>query len=156
MIKALDAEYRPNEVYYFTAPSGSGKTTLFRLLCGLEKADSGVIENVGLRFSYAFQDDRLCEEYSAVQNVELVTDCDVESTLQKLLPKEALHKPCSQLSGGMRRRVAVVRAMEADSDCVILDEPYAGLDEETKRRVESYIQECQRGRILLIASHVMT
>lgn len=156
VIKALDAEYRPNEVYYFTTPSGSGKTTLFRLLCGLEKADSGVIENVGLRFSYAFQDDRLCEEYSAVQNVELVTDCDAESTLQKLLPKEALHKPCSQLSGGMRRRVAVVRAMEADSDCVILDEPYAGLDEETKQRVQSYIQECQRGRILLIASHVMT
>lgn len=156
VIKDFDAEYHSNETYYFTAPSGSGKTTLFRLLCGLEKADSGVIENTGLRFSYAFQEDRLCEDYSAVRNVELVAACDGEAVLRRLLPKEALHKPCSQLSGGMRRRVAVVRAMEAESDCVILDEPYAGLDEENRMQVEEYIHSSRRGRILLISSHVTT
>ncbi len=156
VIKAFDAEYESNETYYFNSPSGSGKTTLFRLLCGLEKADGGVLQNANLRFSYAFQEDRLCEDYSAVKNVELVADCDAKEVLHKLLPEEALHKPCSQLSGGMRRRVAVVRAMEAESDCVILDEPYAGLDEETRKQVEDYIRSRQRGRILLIASHVVT
>ncbi len=156
VINDFDAEYESNETYYFNSPSGSGKTTLFRLLCGLEKADGGVIENANLRFSYAFQEDRLCEDYSAVKNIELVADCDAKTVLRNLLPEEAIYKPCSQLSGGMRRRVAVVRAMEAESDCVILDEPYAGLDEETKKQVEDYIHSRRRGRILLIASHVMT
>ncbi len=154
VIRDWDACYEANKVYYFTTPSGSGKTTLFRLLCGLEQPDSGVVEKDKIRYSYAFQEDRLCEEYSAVRNVELVADCDGEAALRELLPEDALYKPCSQLSGGMRRRVAVVRAMEADSDCVILDEPYAGLDEETQQQVASYIYSRQRGRILLIASHV--
>ena len=154
VIRDFDAEYQPGETYYFTAPSGSGKTTLFRLLCGLECKDSGVLENSKLRFSYAFQDDRLCDEYSPVRNVELVAACDGATVLKELLPEDALDKPCSQLSGGMRRRVAVVRAMEAESDCVILDEPFAGLDEETRNQVVSYIDSRRRGRILLIASHV--
>ena len=154
IVQELDAEYEPGRIYYFTTPSGSGKTTLFRLLSGLEEPDSGNIQRGNLKISYAFQEDRLCEDYSAVRNVELVADCDGAEVLQELLPKEALYKPCSQLSGGMRRRVAVVRAMEADSDCVILDEPFAGLDGETKAKVEKYIQSRQKGRILFIASHV--
>lgn len=154
VLKELDATYNMGEIYYFTTPSGSGKTTLFRLLCGLEYEDGGAVERANLRFSYAFQEDRLCEDYSAVRNVELVADCDAEAVLSELLPKDALYKPCSRLSGGMRRRVAVVRAMEAESDCVILDEPYVGLDEETKKQVADYIFSRQRGRILLIASHV--
>lgn len=151
--KDFDAEYEAGKTYYFTSPSGSGKTTLFRLISGLEQPDSGKIHKENLRISYAFQEDRLCEEYSAVRNVEIVADCDGKAVLQKLLPEEAFHKPCSQLSGGMRRRVAVVRAMEADSDCVILDEPFAGLDKETREQVENYIRSRQRGRILLISSH---
>lgn len=153
VVKDFNAEYEPDGIYYFDAPSGSGKTTLFRLLCGLEQPDAGTIQNQSLRFSYAFQEDRLCEEYSAVRNVELVAACDAENALREVLPEEALFKPCCQLSGGMRRRVAVVRAMEADSDCVILDEPFAGLDKKSKEQVEMYIQSRQRGRILLIASH---
>lgn len=153
VIHDCNSEYQSGETYYFTTPSGSGKTTLFRLLCGLEHVDAGSVENTNIKFSYAFQEDRLCEEYSAVRNVELVSDCDGAEALKELLPEESLYKPCSQLSGGMRRRVAVVRAMEADSDCVILDEPFAGLDKETKVQVENYIQSRQRGRILLISSH---
>ncbi len=153
IIKEFDAKYESGKTYYFTAPSGSGKTTLFRLLSGLEQPDSGKIQKENLRISYAFQEDRLCEDYSAVRNVELVADCDGVKALEEVLPKDALLKPCSQLSGGMRRRVTVVRAMEADSDCVILDEPFAGLDKETKEQVQMYIQSHQKGRILLIASH---
>ena len=106
--------------------------------------------------SMVFQEDRLCEDYSAVKNVELVTgDSErAREALRRLLGEEALHRPCRQLSGGMRRRVALVRAMEADSECVLLDEPFTGMDAGTRRLAEIYIRERQDGRIILIATHI--
>lgn len=147
--------YETGQIYYLSSPSGSGKTTLLRLLCGLEAPDGGRIEGIH-SFSMVFQEDRLCEDYNAVRNVELVTG-DARAAgevLSLLLDEEALHKPCSQLSGGMKRRVALVRAMEADSDCVLLDEPFTGMDAATRERAENYIRKTQRGRILIIATHI--
>ncbi len=160
VIRGLNEIYEPGQVYYLTSPSGSGKTTLLRLMAGLDEPDEGIVEPK-MRFSFAFQEDRLCEEYSAVRNVELVTGGRVEQgenramqALSRLLPTEALHKPCSQLSGGMKRRVALVRAMEADSECVLLDEPFTGMDADTRRKAEDYIRARQRGRIVIIATHI--
>lgn len=156
VITNLDAIYNIGETYYFTSPSGSGKTTLFRIICGLEQPDSGSVERINIRFSYAFQEDRLCEDYSAVKNVEMALGdaAKAKEALGMLLSEEALDKPCSQLSGGMKRRVALVRAMEAESECVILDEPFAGMDAQTKTLAEEYIRMRQRGRIMLIATHI--
>ena len=105
--------------------------------------------------SMVFQEDRLCEDYSAVKNVELVTGDreKAREALEKLLEKEALDRPCRQLSGGMRRRVALVRAMEAQSAYVLLDEPFAGMDPETRKRAKRYIREKQAGRTVIIADH---
>ncbi len=163
VIKDFNAVYEAGQIYYLTSPSGSGKTTLFRLLCGLETPDGGSV-SPKFRFSYCFQEDRLCETYSAVKNVELVigagenTHADgntqAEEALRTVLPEEALCKPCSQLSGGMKRRVALVRAMEADSDCVLLDEPFTGMDAGTREMAEAYIRSRQRGRIVVIATHI--
>ena len=69
----------------------------------------------------------------------------VKGELLKLLDKEALDKPCSELSGGMKRRVEIVRAVMAESDIVIMDEPFAGLDEVTKDNVIN--------RIVIISTH---
>lgn len=165
VIQDFSAVYKPGEIYYLTNPSGSGKTTLLRLLCGLEKPDGGRLgrpENgdskdaFPLSFSMVFQEDRLCMDYSAVRNVEMVTGDEkrARKALSQLLEKEALDKPCSQLSGGMKRRVALVRAMEAQSDCVLLDEPFTGMDAVTRERAEAYIAERQQGRILIIATHI--
>lgn len=147
--------YEPGHIYYLSSPSGSGKTTLLRLLCGLEAPDGGKIEGTH-SFSMVFQEDRLCEDYNAVRNVELVTGDAraAREALGLLLDEEALHKPCSQLSGGMKRRAALVRAMESDSDCVLLDEPFTGMDAATRQRAENYIRKTQRGRILIIATHI--
>lgn len=155
VVRNLDAVYKPGEIYYFTSPSGSGKTTQFRLLCGLEMPDEGTVEP-GMRFSVVFQEDRLCEAYSALKNVEMATGsgAGAEAALGRLLPEEALRKPCSQLSGGMKRRVALVRAVEAESDCVLLDEPFTGMDADTMKQAEAYIRAEQRGRIILIATHI--
>ena len=103
-----------------------------------------------------FQEDRLCMDYSAVKNVEMVIGDPkrAQRALENLLEAEALHKPCRELSGGMKRRVALVRAMEADSDYVLLDEPFTGLDADTKASVEEYIRKKQNGRTIIIVTHI--
>ncbi len=154
VLDRVSAVYRPGQKYYLTSPSGSGKTTLLRVLAGLEIPEGGQLVLPSAP-SMVFQEDRLCEDYSAIKNVELITgEPDrAEEALSLLLEREALHKPCSQLSGGMKRRVALVRAMEADSDCVLLDEPFTGMDAVTRSRAEDYIRSRQNGRILIIATH---
>lgn len=152
---ALTAVYRAGEVCYLRSPSGSGKTTLLHVLAGLLKPDEGRVmapETV----SVMFQEDRLCEDYDAIKNVELV--CGDRSraagALAELLEADALGKPCSRLSGGMKRRVALVRALEADAAYVLLDEPFSGMDDETRSRAEEYIRRRQKGRTLIIATHI--
>ncbi len=154
VIDRLSTVYESGGTYYLTSPSGSGKTTLLHILARLVMPDSGQV-SVPSRCSMTFQEDRLCDDYSAVKNVELVTGDrkGAEEALGLLLEREDFDKPCRQLSGGMRRRVAIVRAMEADSACVFLDEPFSGMDPETRERAGRYIQERQAGRILIIADH---
>ncbi|MCM1325944.1 MAG: ATP-binding cassette domain-containing protein [Bacteroidales bacterium] len=157
VIREFSAVYRFGETYYLTSPSGSGKTTLLRLLCGLEKPDSGGVEGKEeISFGMVFQEDRLCMNYSALRNVEMVTGDRkrAREALSLLLEQDAIDKPCSLLSGGMKRRVALVRAMESESGCVLLDEPFTGMDAGTKDRAEAYIRDRQRGRILIIATHI--
>lgn len=155
VLDQLSAVYEPGEVYYLRSPSGSGKTTLLRILAGLEEADSGEMNLPG-PVSMVFQEDRLCMEYSALKNVEMITGdrARAESALCRLLEKEDLEKSCTVLSGGMKRRVALVRAMEAQSQLVLLDEPFTGMDEETRLRAEAYISARQQGRTLIIATHI--
>ena len=155
VLQDVSRTYRQGETYLLRSPSGSGKTTLFRLLCGLEEPDGGRI--VGeVRISVLFQEDRLCEAYSALGNVELVTGDRERAAraLEELLELDVLGQPAGTLSGGMKRRVALVRAMEAESDMVLLDEPFTGMDPETRKQAEAYIRERQQGRTLLIASHI--
>ena len=98
-------------------------------------------------FAVQFQEDRLCEEYSAVKNLEMVMGDAKEAreVLARLLPEEALERPCHELSGGMKRRVSLVRAMEAGAQCVLLDEPFTGLDEENREKAYEYIRTHARG-----------
>ena len=155
VIKNLSASYGPGEQVLLQSPSGSGKTTLLRLLCGLEQPDEGSILRQG-NCSMVFQEDRLCEDYSAVKNVELVTgdrEC-AKRALRELLEEEALYKPCRELSGGMKRRVALVRALEADSRILLLDEPFTGMDVQTRERAREYVEKRRKGRLLVMATHM--
>ncbi len=150
----FSADYIAGETYYLTGPSGSGKTTLLRILAALARPDSGEVilpSSCGM----VFQEDRLCEDFSAVKNVELVTGDSkkAQEALGQLLEREALHRPCRELSGGMKRRVALVRAMEAESGYLLLDEPFAGMDQKTRRQAEDYIRARQAGRTMIIADH---
>ena len=159
VLKEFTCTYPSGKITYLTGASGSGKTTLFRCLCGLEAYEEGKVTE-GLTYSVQFQEDRLCEEESPVKNLEMVMGSskarkEGEEILLSLgLPWEALDKPCRELSGGMKRRVSLARAMEANSDCVLLDEPYTGMDECTRRNAENYIKKRMENRIVLMATHI--
>ncbi len=145
--------------YCLMAPSGSGKTTLLRVLLGLEGIDGGSIEGAARgRVAMMFQEDRLCEVLTAVENVALVLPrdvrrADVRALLEEILPPDCMEKPVMQLSGGMRRRVSLVRAMAFPSDAVVLDEPFTGLDAGTRRTVIDFVLRHRAGRTLLVATH---
>lgn len=157
VLQGITACYEAGKRYYFRTPSGSGKTTLFRLIAGLEEPDKGgSIQRRGSRISMVFQEDRLCEAYSALVNVDMVTGDRGSSREQLLclLEEADLDRPCRELSGGMKRRVAIARAMAAGGDVILLDEPYTGLDPESRSRAERYICSQSRNSALLIATHI--
>ncbi|MBQ7776225.1 MAG: ATP-binding cassette domain-containing protein [Lachnospiraceae bacterium] len=156
ILEDVSAEYEPGRVYYFKNPSGWGKTTLFRLVAGLEKPDGGTVEGQGMQCGVLFQEDRLCEEYSALKNVEMVTGNPqtAREHLLQLLEEADISKPCKELSGGMKRRVALARAMAANADILLLDEPLNGLDEANRERIREYIEKHREDRIVLLASHI--
>ena len=91
------------------APSGRGKTTLLRCIAGLETPDSGQITDLPERIAYVFQEDRLCDGFSAVDNIRLVTgkalgEGEIRRHLEELGLAGSLDQPVRELSGGMRRR----------------------------------------------------
>lgn len=156
----LDLDLVEGAVTVLMGPNGSGKTTLGRLLLGLTVPDSGVLTGLdGRRRAAVFQEDRLCDQLGAVGNVRLVLDratrrSDVVAELREVgLDGESLVKPVRELSGGQRRRVAIVRALMAEADLLVLDEPFKGLDAEAKTVLMSYVRERCAGRTTLLITH---
>lgn len=137
--------------------SGSGKSTLIAVLLGLLPPRAG---RVGLAQepSVMFQDTRLVEGLSAVDNILLssqntLSRADVKALACELLPADSIARPVRELSGGQRRRVEVLRALAHPSTCVILDEPFAALDEVSHKKTASLINSWLKGRTLIVASH---
>lgn len=153
------AVFPKGEITAILGASGSGKTTLTRLILGLEKPDAGSVQGMeGARLACVFQQDRLCSTYSAKQNVQLVLSNEDYSKAEEGLLRVGLSqidimKPVEQLSGGQQRRVALVRAMEAESDVIVLDEPFKGLDSEVKEKVYEYVAMKAKGKTVLLITH---
>lgn len=139
--------------------SGSGKTTVMNLVTGLLKPDSGEILGLqGKRISMVFQEDRLIEHWNAVKNIGLVCSKDITeervvNELAKLGLSDDLEKPVREFSGGMKRRVAIIRALLAKSDIVLLDEPFRGMDLLLKRKVIEYIKQNTSGKTVIVITH---
>lgn len=157
VLKHLDLSFAPVGVYCLMAPSGAGKTTLLRILLGLEKPDSGQVQ-MPSPVTTVFQENRLCDAFSPLDNVLMAAGKSLDrqtaySELCRLLPEEAILRPSSTLSGGMKRRAAIARALLAPSQAIIMDEPFTGLDEDTKQTVIDYVKEKTAGKLLLITTH---
>ena len=142
------------------APSGWGKTTLLRILMGLEVPDSGTVQGVG-RVGAVFQEDRLCPQLTAVQNVTLVLPGSAEQYKEQIIKDfqqfgmdaAALALPAARLSGGQKRRTALLRALWAASDTLLLDEPFTGMDPDTLQRAAALLRQRCAGKPVLLATH---
>ena len=158
VLKGLNLTIPGGKTTAILAPSGFGKTTLLRCLMGLEKPDSGTIEGLdGVRISAVFQEDRLCGGFGAAANLRLcapeLTDAQVKEALEAFSLGGTEDKPVSAFSGGMKRRVALLRALLADYELLILDEPFHGLDEELREKIMEETCRRSRGKTVIMVTH---
>ena len=156
VLQRFSAHFEEGEISALMGPSGCGKSTLLRILLGIEKADAGSVRGVG-RAVAVFQEDRLSEPLSAVENVRLgrrdATKEEAKALLSALGLADDAEKPVRELSGGMRRRVSIARALIANADTVLLDEPFSALDDDTKASVMAVTREGLEGKTVLLVTH---
>jgi phospholipid/cholesterol/gamma-HCH transport system ATP-binding protein len=185
VLKGVNFEVYRGEAFCIMGPSGCGKSVTIRHVIGLMKADSGLVEVDGhdmntisrdelralrARMGYVFQEAALLNSLSAGENVALplreTTDLSDREIREKVSAKLALvkvpdvyDKMPSELSGGMKKRVALARALITDPEIVLYDEPTAGLDPEISASINTLMRElAQELRVtsLIVTHHVGT
>ena len=142
------------------APSGWGKTTLLRILMGLDTPNAGRVRGVG-RAAAVFQEDRLCPQLTALQNVTLVLPGSEKQYKEQIrvdfqqigMDAAALTLPAARLSGGQKRRTALLRALWAPSDTLLLDEPFTGMDPATLAAAAALLRTRCGTEPVLLATH---
>lgn len=134
-------------VYALMGPSGIGKTTLL----------NEIKKRSDVSASMVFQEDILMEDYDALTNIFLGKNVNnIEKVLlisEKILGKENLKEPVRNFSGGMKRRVSVLRALAHNAPLIIMDEPFTGLDDNTKANLIKVINEEKKNRTLIFVTH---
>ena len=140
-------------------PTGCGKTTLLRVLAGLLQPQSGRVDGLtGKRVAVLFQEDRLLPWLTARENVAAVLEkgetARAEQALRDVgLPENAFGKRPAELSGGMRRRVALARLLAYGGDVWLLDEPFKGLDADSRARVMQTVKRAGQGKLIVLVTH---
>lgn len=150
-------------IYAIVGNSGAGKTTLFRMIAGLDKRYTGEIIGGGLKnTAYAFQEHRLFPNLTALENAVIPNGESNDSHLidrAKLLFSELgfshndLQLYPDELSGGMRQRVSIIRALLKDSSVLLLDEPTKELDADIREKLYKIITAESKKRLVILVSH---
>ena len=158
VLQDFSCELEEGRVTALMAPSGAGKTTLLRILLGLETADSGEITSLsGKRLAAVFQEDRLLDFMTPVDNIRLPEPKLERAVILREMAAMGLTgcetQPVRELSGGTRRRVALLRALLCGADVIALDEPFKGLDAATRARDIDETKRLCRGKTVLMVTH---
>ncbi len=156
VLNSFSLSINDGETIALMGKSGEGKTTILNIIAGIIKADSGDITGVPKNISMVFQENRLLNEFSGLDNIVHTCGSSPDEIIKhfKLVGLDGWEKnPVNEYSGGMKRRVAIVRAIIAKSDLILLDEPFKGLDLDTKSKVINYVREHIGDRICIIVTH---
>jgi ABC-type nitrate/sulfonate/bicarbonate transport system ATPase subunit len=134
--------------------SGLGKTTVLNLIAGTIKPNKGKVLNDHKKIGYVFQDPRLFPWMTALENVKTVCNDEEKAKfyLDMLLPNEYDKYP-HELSGGMKQRVSLARAMAYEPSLFLIDEPFKGLDKDTEKHTKKCLKEFLVGRTALLVTH---
>ena len=159
VVRNFNLKVEKGEVVTLFGPSGCGKTTILRLISGLNEPRKGEIFNKFKKTTYFFQENRLLTWKNALENVLLVMDKPDQNSVLKLFAKvglsqkDALKYP-NELSGGMRQRVAFVRAVVTKPDLLLMDEPFSGLDYDMKEiLIDIVSQRVSEGMSIILVTH---
>ena len=165
VLKNLSATFRGGEVTCIKGPSGCGKSTLLGIIAGLVNSDSGSVSGTaGRSKAFAFQEPRLLPWKTVIENVEFTLPLEMDPDARRTraltalemveMASEAGSWP-SQLSGGMAQRVSLARAIAADAEILLLDEPFSALDGELKQRIIASLKKrwAEKGTTVLMVTH---
>ncbi len=162
VLSDFDIEFTRGKIQVVNWKSGEGKTTLGNILLGLVKADNIVVSNdeewKSMKKSVLFQENRLFEQFGAASNIYAVTgNRDLSDIVEKDMVELGLDctvsMPVKKMSGGMKRRVALIRAIRGNGEFVVLDEPFTGLDEESRSKAYQYIKNNCKDKFVLLITH---
>lgn len=159
VLENLNLRIEEGKIYALMGPSGCGKTTLLHILLGILSFDEGSLEGfLGKRTSAVFQENRLFDFLTAAENIAVVQKEKqkleaINRILAEILPEESLEQKICEYSGGMKQRAAIGRAMLAESDIILMDEPLTGLDLATRERAAEFILKYRRNRTLIFSTH---
>lgn len=154
VIQNLSFTFPEQSVIALTGASGIGKTTLLQVLSGLKKPLGGSVITTYRKPAYVFQEPRLFPWMTALENVACVcgNPSQAKFFLEALLP-DSMEKYPHELSGGMKQRVSIARALAYDGDILFLDEPLKGLDPQTHHKTAQILFEATREKTVLMVTH---
>lgn len=152
IIDKLSFEIPRGKLLCLWGHSGIGKTTLFQSLAGLSGVQPDILRDK--RIAYLFQDNRLLPHATALQNVASVTDeAGAEHWLNVVGLAECANLYPDEMSGGMQRKAAIARMLAYGGDVYLMDEPFTGLDDESKDSLISVIKERIKDSYALMITH---
>ena len=156
VIDRLTFEIPEHRILAITGASGIGKTTLLNVIAGLKAPDGGRLLSSAPHCAYIFQEPRLFPWMTALENVATVCNDPKRASelLQRFFPDSDIsEKYPSELSGGMKQRVSIARALAYDAPLLLMDEPFKGLDPELRQQVSRFLFESVRGKTVLLVTH---
>jgi len=164
-VEGMDLDIAAGEFVSILGPSGCGKSTLMRIIAGLDRPTAGDVKverpDAGrYDIAYVFQDAHLLPWRTVLSNAALPLELQgmdrakrreiATAQLEKVGLGDALDRYPAQLSGGMRMRVSLARAMVTSPTLLLLDEPFAALDEITRQRLDEQLRELWRARKMTV------
>ena len=162
VLEHFSLSVKPGEIVAVMGASGCGKSTLLNLIAGLKKPTAGTVECHATRISYAFQEPRLFPWLTVEENLLAVLGARddaavelVDATLATVGLSDAKKLFPSELSGGMKSRVSLARALVHGGDLFLLDEPFATLDEALREELATALRKefKSRAATVILVTH---